>query len=570
MENTFELVTFMLNRIKNRNLVIAHNNPIEKTSGYFRNAFLTGPVASLAIEGLQKNMNCIDERFDSLVALPAEWMKNCTHSKNNIIRYEHDLIPDFIQKVPCHDAEWLIISNARYVTDFDYKWLYHILMNLNAPIVAVNVSQQLTAFQEIIKFTSDGNIAGFRRLYSDIAEKSHLNSDWPHLLFIKNDILHNLLDKNNLNLCFDKLISNALDASLNIQCVRVGGKVLDLDTENEFLIFLNKLINLYNIDSNDGIFQKPDLHPDARVFGNVLFGNNVKIDHGAYIIGPGVIGDNVSIEHNALIKSSLIASDITIPHDYHLCNRALLVPKENVAGYDENMKLKDSQGVFLRKYLYNSGANKPLFRVWPRFSYAGCFKRVFDIIVALIVLFLFAPILLIVSLVIKFTSKGSIFFGHKRQGLHGKEFNCFKFRSMKVGADAIQSKLRAINQVDGPQFKMEDDPRVTTVGKFLRDTYLDEIPQFINVLFGHMSLVGPRPSPITENTLCPPWRDARLSVRPGITGLWQLFRTRQEGQDFQEWIYYDTKYVKNLSFSLDFWVCCRTAKKLIMSFVSQF
>src|SRR5207248_7868201 len=103
----------------------------------------------------------------------------------------------------------------------------------------------------------------------------------------------------------------------------------------------------------------------------------------------------------------------------------------------------------------------------------------------------------------------------------------------------------------GPQFYIEWDVRVTKVGRFLRQTRLDELPQFFNVLRGQMSVVGPRPSPFKENQFCPAWREARLSVRPGITGLWQVKRTRTVGLDFQEWIKYDIEYVENASFSLD-------------------
>ena len=141
---------------------------------------------------------------------------------------------------------------------------------------------------------------------------------------------------------------------------------------------------------------------------------------------------------------------------------------------------------------------------------------------------------------------------------------------MLVGADKIQDELRALNQADGPQFNLNDDPRISAVGRFLRNTYIDEIPQFFNVLLGQMSVVGPRPSPESENTLCPPWRDARLSVRPGITGLWQVCRTRQPMKDFQEWIYYDIKYVKNLSFKTDLWICWQTVKKMMKNFIEQF
>jgi lipopolysaccharide/colanic/teichoic acid biosynthesis glycosyltransferase len=176
----------------------------------------------------------------------------------------------------------------------------------------------------------------------------------------------------------------------------------------------------------------------------------------------------------------------------------------------------------------------------------------------------------IIAMIIKSTSRGPVFFGHVRQGLHGKSFKCLKFRSMIIGADDLQRKLRIKNEVDGPQFKMEDDPRVTPIGKFLRDTYLDEIPQFLNVFLGQMSLMGPRPSPEAENSLCAYWRDARLSVRPGITGLWQVCRTRKTGNDFQEWVHYDSEYVRQLSFKLDLWIFWRTVKYLVRAFLKQF
>lgn len=116
---------------------------------------------------------------------------------------------------------------------------------------------------------------------------------------------------------------------------------------------------------------------------------------------------------------------------------------------------------------------------------------------------------------------------------------------------------------DGPQFFMEHDPRLTRIGRFLRMSNLDELPQFFNVLVGHMSIVGPRPSPRSENQYCPPWREARLSVRPGITGLWQVKRSRVQGLDFQEWIRYDIEYVENMSWRLDLWIIAQTVLQMI-------
>jgi lipopolysaccharide/colanic/teichoic acid biosynthesis glycosyltransferase len=211
-----------------------------------------------------------------------------------------------------------------------------------------------------------------------------------------------------------------------------------------------------------------------------------------------------------------------------------------------------------------------VFRVRPFFSYARLGKRLFDIAASACILLILFPLLLAVALLVKLTSPGPVLYGARRQGLHGKPFDCLKFRTMMLQAEAIQYRLRVVNQVDGPQFKIENDPRVTGIGTFLRDTCIDELPQFFNVLLGQMSIVGPRPSPAGENESCPLWRDARLSVRPGITGLWQVCRTRRNSMDFQEWVYYDTRYVKKLSFGLDLSICLKTAQKLIGNFLDQF
>jgi lipopolysaccharide/colanic/teichoic acid biosynthesis glycosyltransferase len=186
-------------------------------------------------------------------------------------------------------------------------------------------------------------------------------------------------------------------------------------------------------------------------------------------------------------------------------------------------------------------------------------KRFIDLSAAALGLTLLSPLMIVVSLLIKLTSPGPVLFGHKRQGLRGREFRCWKFRSMRQDADAMQAKLRALNEVDGPQFKIANDPRVTRIGHWLRATNLDELPQLINVLLGQMSLVGPRPSPDKENQLCPAWRRTRLSVRPGITGLWQVLRRRNRPEsDFQEWIYYDVEYARHQSLWLDWQILIHT------------
>ena len=178
-------------------------------------------------------------------------------------------------------------------------------------------------------------------------------------------------------------------------------------------------------------------------------------------------------------------------------------------------------------------------------------KRAFDIVFSLGALALTLPLYPVIAAAIFIEDGWPIFFAHRRETLRGREFPCLKFRSMRRDAERIKAELQQENRSDGPQFFVQDDPRSTRVGRFLRKTQLDELPQFLNVLVGHMSVVGPRPSPRRENQFCPPWREARLSVRPGVTGLWQVRRTRAEGLDFQEWIRYDIEYVERIGWWTD-------------------
>lgn len=199
----------------------------------------------------------------------------------------------------------------------------------------------------------------------------------------------------------------------------------------------------------------------------------------------------------------------------------------------------------------------------PRPGYAIA-KRLFDVLFSLLVLLIVSPLMLLAALAVKFSDWGPVFFVHTREGVGGRPFGCVKFRTMVRDADALKEKLRRQNQVDGPQFKIAHDPRITRIGRFLRKTNIDELPQFWNVLMGDMSVVGPRPSPFKENQLCPPWREARLSVKPGITGLWQVSRSRERGAaDFQEWIFYDTQYVERRGFWLDIKIILLTLKELL-------
>ncbi|MHC4416230.1 MAG: sugar transferase [Planctomycetota bacterium] len=185
-------------------------------------------------------------------------------------------------------------------------------------------------------------------------------------------------------------------------------------------------------------------------------------------------------------------------------------------------------------------------------------KRLFDIVFSLAALILTAPLFPLIMLAIRLEDGRPFFFAPTRQTRGGKDFACYKFRTMCKDADRLKARLATRNICDGPQFHIEDDPRLLRVGAFLRRFHLDELPQLINVLLGQMSIVGPRPSPHDENQFCPAWREARLSIKPGLTGLWQVSRTRAPNTDFQEWIRHDLDYVEHQSWSRDLLIICKT------------
>lgn len=190
-------------------------------------------------------------------------------------------------------------------------------------------------------------------------------------------------------------------------------------------------------------------------------------------------------------------------------------------------------------------------------------KRLIDILVSITLLVLLLPFVLVLCVLLIIDDGFPLFFAHERQQRGGRDFGCLKFRTMRRNAEAMVAELASEDLADGPQVNIKEDPRVTRLGKYMRKYQLDEIPQLWNVLVGEMSLVGPRPSPDRENQFCPAWREIRLSVRPGITGLWQVERTRTPGEDFQEWIKYDVKYVRNASIWLDAKICLKTVQNLI-------
>ena len=184
-------------------------------------------------------------------------------------------------------------------------------------------------------------------------------------------------------------------------------------------------------------------------------------------------------------------------------------------------------------------------------------KRLFDVAVSALLLLLFSPVFIVLSLAIKLTSPGPVFFVQRRIGLNGRPFKLYKFRSMFAGAEDGLKELQACNEMRGPVFKMRDDPRITPIGKVLRRYSLDELPQLWNVFRGEMSLVGPRPPIPNEVSLYERKCRRRLSMRPGMTCIWQV-SGRNEISDFDSWVRLDLEYIDNWSFGRDLYLLWRT------------
>ena len=188
-------------------------------------------------------------------------------------------------------------------------------------------------------------------------------------------------------------------------------------------------------------------------------------------------------------------------------------------------------------------------------------KRTIDIAASLAGLIVLSPLLGIVALLIYIDDPGPVIFAQARSGLNNRTFTMYKFRSMVKNAAEIHKDMQPLNELDGPVFKIKNDPRVTRVGHFIRKTSIDELPQLFNVLIGNMSLVGPRPLPVYESEQCSAYQLQRLLVKPGITCFWQI--SGRNDISFDEWIEMDLEYIRTASVRTDFSILLHTVTAVL-------
>jgi len=190
-------------------------------------------------------------------------------------------------------------------------------------------------------------------------------------------------------------------------------------------------------------------------------------------------------------------------------------------------------------------------------------RRILDVVLASIMLLIAGPLFMLpTAILIKLTSPGPVLFRQKRCGLNGRQFVMYKFRSMVDNAEQLRVELEALNEMDGPVFKSSSDPRITTIGKLIRRRSIDELPQLFNVLRGDMSLVGPRPPLPAEVARYERWQRRRLSMKPGMTCLWQI--SGRNEVSFEDWMKLDLTYIDNWSLLLDLKILLKTVPVVLL------
>jgi exopolysaccharide biosynthesis polyprenyl glycosylphosphotransferase len=288
-------------------------------------------------------------------------------------------------------------------------------------------------------------------------------------------------------------------------------------------------------------------------------------------------GETVQIVATLNLNKSSIDDLVQCLHE-HSANGVLLSAKHTFFGQVEKaIQACELEGVeaWLLADFFNTQVSQTtlddfngrpmlVFRSTPEDSWQKVAKQAIDVFGALALLLLVSPVLLIVAIAIKIGSPGPILFRQRRSGLNGRPFTMLKFRSMVTNAEQRKAELAALNEMDGPVFKVTNDPRITPIGRIIRRWSIDELPQLLNVLRGDMSLVGPRPLPVDEVLRFDDFADRRrLSVKPGLTCLWQI-KGRNQVKNFKDWVRLDLEYIDNWSLWLDVKILFQTIPVVVM------
>jgi exopolysaccharide biosynthesis polyprenyl glycosylphosphotransferase len=287
---------------------------------------------------------------------------------------------------------------------------------------------------------------------------------------------------------------------------------------------------------------------DARFFRN-KYGKSIIIIPDKFVDVVNDLMEKDIIDEVLYLKKKVISSEV----------RTLVRLCEEL-GVTFRLRTNEKYPGLTNAFVTNLAHEKFLtFSNIPYEPFALTIKKFMDISISTILLLFLFPLILFIGILIFLTSKGPVIYSQERIGLRGRPFMMYKFRTMVVNADVIKGELRSQNEMDGPVFKMREDPRITRIGKFLRRTGLDELPQLFNILKGEMSLIGPRP-PLKEETIhYKKWQLRRLSIKPGLSCFWQV-KPERNNIKFEKWMEMDLAYIDNWSLRLDFMIFLKTIR----------
>lgn len=475
------------------------------------------------------------------------------------IAYDHAL-PLPTSPRPLSEDALLVVVNAHQFPLCDLRRAIdiHRASRCDATFISACPLDPRSPYDEKLLVDEQGHVRRVDRLYGHAPARTE--PEWPSLIILSGEALARL-NGATLPPSLIQWAASLVRLGLRINGASIPGVCFDLRDTHQVQDLARAVLrdrphwlvddgNLTRHAPRVWIGANVTIDPTAELIGPIAIGDGASIGAGAVIVGPTVIGQGASIGASAILRQAVVAPNTTVDSQSRTPGRA---PRPQL---DAGSSL--DHAIRLQTVIEAAGQPTPL----ANFRHAAYkfIKRALDILGSIAFLLFTLPVIPFIALAIKLDTRGPIFYGHIRQGLRGRPFRCWKFRTMIHDAEHAQQALRQRNEVDGPQFKIRQDPRITRVGAILRRFNIDEWPQFFNILVGEMALVGPRPSPESENCICPAWREARLSVRPGLTGLWQVSRRREEETDFQEWIYYDVQYVKKQSLYLDLLILLKTVR----------
>lgn len=544
---------------------------------------LNRPLVEYTLDLLRKN-----GFEDIIIALPEEekipdYLKGGKASGINIQYHKEDRprgtagtlrdLEKFLDKEP-----FLVIKGNLFVGQLDLANFIKFHMETGS-MVTVGVHKGHNGHngnngnggEENVTITGDKEIKSFHIIHSSVDRRS----PWrPSGIYLFNPAVLKFIDQKNYMDIKEQLIPALQREALNVSAYEVNGSHFCINSTNDYMNVHRELLlkdNHMDFEGKEeiakGVWVGKDvkISSNAYLLGPIIIGDGSEIEDWAQIIGPTVIGNRSQISEGVLIRESILWDGATlsdgskieysiigksshVPENFYLKNmiavNGLRIGDANLISSDNGIK-----GVVDLAEIRSIKSSHKIYKIT---------KRIMDVVLSAAGIVLLLPLYMLIAMAIKIDSPGPVFYIQKRCGIKGKLFGMVKFRTMIDNAEDLQKELLSKNEADGPLFKISDDPRITRLGKILRETSLDEIPQLVNVLKGEMSLVGPRPLIMDEMKFSQSWRDTRLSVKPGITGLWQV-QGRSEAP-FHNWIRYDVNYVKNQSLWSDIKILLKTIK----------